>query len=146
MTRTLMTGLSRLFQTRSWDPNKKSHRRRHYCILDNCGWYSYYIDNGMLCILIGIASMRRFQLEHTTYHHIKGNREGIPMMPSELALWLTLISSNYPCLQHIFMIPKVLEPLKFYPACTLNKCQTSGAVFPSRHKGACVRARYYITI
>ena len=28
--------------------------------------------------------------------------------------WLTLISSNYPCLEHIFMIPKVFEPLKFH--------------------------------
>ena len=38
----------------------------------------------------------------------------IPIMPPDLALWLTLISSNYPCLEHIFMVPKVLEPLKFY--------------------------------
>ena len=30
-----------------------------------------------------------------------------------LALWLTLISSNYPCLKHLFMVPKVFEPLKF---------------------------------
>ena len=35
-------------------------------------------------------------------------------MPSDLALKLTLISSNYPCLEHIFMVPKVFEPLKFY--------------------------------
>ena len=27
---------------------------------------------------------------------------------------LTLISSNYPCLEHIFMVPEVFEPLKFY--------------------------------
>ena len=25
-----------------------------------------------------------------------------------------LISSSYPCLEHIFMVPKVFEPLKFY--------------------------------
>ena len=35
-------------------------------------------------------------------------------MPPDLALWLTLISSNYPCLEHIFIVPKVFELLKFY--------------------------------
>ena len=33
-------------------------------------------------------------------------------MPPDLALWITLISSNYPCLEHIFMVPKGFEPLK----------------------------------
>ena len=28
-------------------------------------------------------------------------------------LWLTLIGSNYPWLELIFMVPKVFEPLKF---------------------------------
>ena len=42
------------------------------------------------------------------------NRKDIPIMPLDVALWLTLISSNYPCLEHIFMVPKVCEPLKFY--------------------------------
>ena len=35
-------------------------------------------------------------------------------MPSMLALRLTIISSKYPCLEHLFMVPKMLEPLKFY--------------------------------
>ena len=34
-------------------------------------------------------------------------------MPPDLALSLTLIGSNYPCLELIFMVPKVFEPLKF---------------------------------
>ena len=34
-------------------------------------------------------------------------------MPTDFALWLTLISSNYPCLELIFMVPKVFEPLNF---------------------------------
>ena len=34
-------------------------------------------------------------------------------MPPDLALWFTLISSNYPNLEDIFMVPKLLEPLKF---------------------------------
>ena len=27
---------------------------------------------------------------------------------------ITLISPNYPCLKHFFMVPNVFEPLKFY--------------------------------
>ena len=34
-------------------------------------------------------------------------------MPPDLAQLSTLISSNYPCLELIFMVPKVFEPLKF---------------------------------
>ena len=33
--------------------------------------------------------------------------------PPDLALLLTLIGSNYPCLELIFMVLKVFEPLKF---------------------------------
>ena len=39
--------------------------------------------------------------EHTTYLEDKENRKDIPIMPPDLGLWLTLISSNYPCLEHI---------------------------------------------
>ena len=35
------------------------------------------------------------------------------MKPPDLALYSTLIGSNYPCLELIFMVPKVFEPLKF---------------------------------
>ena len=45
------------------------------------------------------------------------SKKYIIFMPSDLAPWLTLISSNYPCLEHIFMVRKVFEPLKFY--CTI---------------------------
>ena len=34
-------------------------------------------------------------------------------MPPDLALLSTFIGSNYPCLELIFMVPKVFEPLKF---------------------------------
>ena len=34
-------------------------------------------------------------------------------MPPDLALLSTLDGSNYPCLELIFMVPKVFEPLKF---------------------------------
>ena len=35
-------------------------------------------------------------------------------MPPDLALWLTPTSSNCPCFEHISMVSKVYEPLKFY--------------------------------
>ena len=34
-------------------------------------------------------------------------------MPSDLAFLSTLIGSNYPCLELVFMVPMVFEPLKF---------------------------------
>ena len=34
-------------------------------------------------------------------------------LPSDLALWLTLSGSSYPCLEQISMVPKMFEPLKF---------------------------------
>ena len=40
--------------------------------------------------------------------------KNIPIMPPNLVLWLTPISSSYPCLEHIFVVPIVFEPLKFY--------------------------------
>ena len=57
------------------------------------------------------------------------NIKDIPIMPPDLALSLTLISSNYPCLEHNFMAPKVFEPLKFY--CT-------SPLFQSRHRDSII--------
>ena len=37
----------------------------------------------------------------------------ILIMPRDLVLLSTLISSNYPCLELIFMVQKVFKPLKF---------------------------------
>ena len=61
-----------------------------------------------------VCSLESPHREYTTYLHVKENRKYIPIMPPNLALYLTLISSNFPCLEHIFMIPKVFEPLNFY--------------------------------
>ena len=44
----------------------------------------------------------------------KRNLKDIPIMPPVLALRLTLISSNYPCLEHISVDPGVFKQLKFY--------------------------------
>ena len=46
--------------------------------------------------------------ENTTHTFmLKKIEKIIPIMPRDLALLLTLISSNYPCLEHIFMVPAI---------------------------------------
>ena len=90
-------------------------------ICDNLGWFSFIIlINGILCVLIRVASTRRFLWENTIYHHVKENRKDIFIMPPDPALWLSLISSNYLCLELIFMVPKVFELLKFYCILTVS--------------------------
>ena len=44
---------------------------------------------------------------------IKDNRKDISILLPDPALRLTLTSSNYPCLEHIFLVPQVFELLKF---------------------------------
>ena len=51
----------------------------------------------------------------------------ITIMPPDLALCLTLISSNYPSLEHIFIVPKVFEPSKFY--CIFNPLEIDFLIF-----------------
>ena len=51
-------------------------------------------------------------MRHIPYLHVEENRKDIPIMHPDLALWLTLISSNYPCLEHIFMV-RTIEVLLY---------------------------------
>ena len=54
---------------------------------------------------------------HNTHSYENG--KDIPIIPFDLALLSTLTGSNYPCLELIFLVPKVFEPLKFdciYPS------------------------------
>ena len=55
--RTLIARIPRLFRTRSRDP-KKIPCCRHYFI--GITLVDFYTDNGMLCVLIRIVSVRRF--------------------------------------------------------------------------------------
>ena len=50
-------------------------------------------------------------------------------MPPDLEQCVTLNSSNYPCLERIFIVPKVFEPLKFY--CILMILQTFDTLIPT---------------
>ena len=49
---------------------------------------------------------------HNIPPYYKKIKEIIIVLP-DLALLSTLIGSNYRCLELIFIVPKVLEPLKF---------------------------------
>ena len=61
----------------------------------------------------------------------------ILVMPPDLALLSTLIGSNYPCLELIFMVPKVLKPLKF--DCIIILCTTIHRypIFSTRYSVMC---------
>ena len=39
----------------------------------------------------------------------KRKSKDIPIMRPDLTLWLALISSNYPCFDHIFMVPEMFK-------------------------------------
>ena len=79
----------------------------------------------MLCVLIRI---RRFLWEHTTYLHFKEIRKDISSVPPDLVLLSTLTSSNSPCLEHIFMVPKVFDPFKFYCVFIKDATQKDGNI------------------
>ena len=50
-------------------------------------------------------------------------------MPPDLALLSTLSGSNYPCLELVFMVPKVFEPLKFDRSLMLQCVQRMQLVY-----------------
>ena len=87
-------------------------------------FFFFYIENGILCVFIRIASneailMRKNRLylgdsnENAQHTFMLWKIEEILIMPPDLVLSSTLIGSNYPCLELIFMVPKLFEPLKF---------------------------------
>ena len=50
---------------------------------------------------------------HNIPSYYRKSKENL-ILPPDLALSSTLIGSNYPCLELIFMVPKVFVPSKFY--------------------------------
>ena len=51
--------------------------------------------------------------ENTQHTFMLSKIKEILIIHPDLELLSTLIGSNYPCLELIFMVPKVFEPLKF---------------------------------
>ena len=70
----------------------------------------------MLCVLIRIASSRRFLWVHSTFNRCVENRKDFPnlsLLLLELVPWLLFSGSKYPWLEQISMVPKMFEPLRF---------------------------------
>ena len=68
-----------------------------------------------LCCVYLLESHHRGDSNKYTQHTIIIQKiEKTPQnLPPDLALWLTLSGSNYPCLEQIYMVSKILELLRF---------------------------------
>ena len=66
------------------------------------------------CVFSLILPRRADFNENTQHTFLLKKIEKISRFCLNLALWSRLISSNYPCPEHIFMVPKGFEPFKFY--------------------------------
>ena len=99
-----MARLPRLFRTHSRVPRKKIS---YLHIWENLGWFFFFIVNMVYCVL-SLESPHRGDSNKNTRNTfmVKKNRKYNPIMPPDLALCLTLISSNYPCLEHLFLVPR----------------------------------------
>ena len=69
------------------------------------------------CVYSLESPHRGASIENTQYTFMLKKIKEILIKPPDLALLLTLTDSNYPCLELIFMVPKVFEPLKFDCKC-----------------------------
>ena len=77
------------------------------------GWFSFVCILKTVYCVYSLESPHRGDSNENTQDTFMFKRiEKISLL--SLVLWLTLNSSNYPCLKHIFMTPKVFKPLKFY--------------------------------
>ena len=56
-------------------------------------------------------------------------------LPPDLAPWLTLSCSNYPCLEQFSMVPKMFEPLRF--DCKQKEDSSLDIIFPLQNTCIC---------
>ena len=73
--------------------------------------FSFY--HGIVCCVYSLESPHWV---HSTYHCCIEDQKDFPKLSPlfpDLAPWLTLSGSNYPCLEQIFTVLKMFEPLKF---------------------------------
>ena len=85
---------------------KKSHRCRFGIIWGDFSFF--YIENCILCVHIKNCRDEAILNENTQHIFILKKIKNL----SHLVISLTLIGSNYPCLEYIFMVLKVFEPLR----------------------------------
>ena len=67
----------------------------------------------MLCVLIRIVSFRLIEAILMSTPNIQLLWRKYRYLLPDLAPWLTLSGSNYPCLEQLSMVPKMFQPLKF---------------------------------
>ena len=118
--KTLMAHLPRLFRLCSWVPWKYPIAAFGIIFCDFL--LLFFFDIEMVHCVYSLESPHLVDSNENTqntFRFEKIEKMIIHIMPPNLALWLTLIISNYPYLEHIFMVPKLLEPLK------LSCCQTA---------------------
>ena len=141
--RTLMARFPRLFRTCSWVPRKIS--KLH--IWDNLVWYFFLILKMVFYVYSLKSPWWDRSNENTQHTLILKGIEKISLLCtplSDLALWFNVISSNNACLEHIFMVTKVIEPWKL--CCNRYLSWVCGVVRkkyitrdPVRHHEACRR-------
>ena len=72
----------------------------------------------IVCCVYSLESPHRSDSNECTQHNIillkvKNISINYRHLFPDLVPWLNLIDSNYPSLEHIYMVPKIFEPLKF---------------------------------
>ena len=67
----------------------------------------------MVCCVYSDSPQRRDSNENTQHTVMLQKIKEILIIPPDLALLSILTGSNYPCLELIFMVPKMFEPMKF---------------------------------
>ena len=74
----------------------------------------FFVMLKTVCCVYSLESPRWGDSNEYTQHTFisKEIEKSIPTMLPDLALWLTLISSIYPCLEHIYMAPYVFRAIK----------------------------------
>ena len=108
MAQTLMARLLPLFRPHFWGPRKNPIAANlEYPVMN-----FFFIIKMVYCVYTIESSRWGDSNENTNIPSFLKKIENIFVL--SLALWLTFICSNYPCLELIIMVPKVFEPLKFY--------------------------------
>ena len=93
--------------------------------LGNLDLFSFFILKTVYCVYSLESPQWGDSNENTQHTFILQKIKEILIMPPDLVLLSALTGSNYPCLELIFMVPKVFEPLKFdWICCFINYIQT----------------------
>ena len=141
MTGILMARLPWLIRTRFLSPDgalQIAQETKYWKIFRETFLF-YHKD---VCFVCSLESPRRGDsyefIQHTIIlQKLENKFLNYSHLPLDLALWLTLRNSNYPCLNQSFMVPKMFEPwnstLQHHPTILLMlKCWQMNKEMPSK--------------